>query len=199
MKHSSTRTTHVRQFLAILLLCTSAFAQMAPGEPLPVGGAEMGRALGLGGRLTMIQRPQESPRIWLDAHAILQPLPRMFFAAGWGRATETRRGMGTDTTVGETRWDLTTGIVLLQGSATGYVPFVWRRVTQQNSTTADAKWTEIGFGGGAIVPLREWIALQTETLWMSPLHPHGDLTIGAGRESDGSHLEISFSVLAYLK
>jgi len=189
----------MRQILSILAaLSCAGLAQMAP-IPMATGTVESGRMLGLGGRLALVQRPLDDPRLWLDAHAVLQPLPRLFFGAGWGRASETRRGSGPDTTVSETRWDLSAGIVLLQGSATGYVPFVWRKITQQNSTTADAKWTEIGFGGGAIVPLHEWLALQTETLWMYPLDPHRDLTLGSGRESDGSHLELSFSLLAYLK
>jgi hypothetical protein len=189
----------LRHFLSILLLATAIFAQVDQSASMSTGGVETGKMLGLGGRLTLSQRPMDDPRLWIDAHAILQPLPRLFLEGSWGRASETRRGNGPDTSFSETRWDLTAGVVLLQGAATGYVPLVWRKVTQKNSTTADAKWTEVGFGGGAIVPLHQWLALQTETLWMRPLDPHRDLALASGRESDGSHLELSFSLLAYLK
>ena len=200
-----------RHILAALTLATSGFSQMMPESGLsavaPVEGLAGARMLGLGGRLTWIQRPFQDPRLWIDAHAVLQPLPRIFFEGGWGRASETRRGNaisdtagnGADTAVTETRWDLTLGLVVLQGSATGYLPLVWRKVSQRHSWAGDASWTELGAGAGAMVPVRDWLSLQTETVWMWPLHAHDDVLLGMGRKVDGSHLELSLSFVAFLK
>lgn len=185
----------IGRILFLLALAGSCFAQNAASS-LPTAS---GRMLGLGGRIGLAQRQIDNPRVWIDAHAILQPLPRLFFEGGWGRASETRQGNGPDTTISETRWDITTGIVLLQGTATGYVPVMWRSVTQRNSVYPDASWNEMGTGFGGIVPLREWLALQTETMWVWPLRPHADMELGPGRQSEASHFELSLSFLAYIK
>ena len=146
-----------------------------------------------------MQRPLDDPRIWLDGHLFLQPLPRLFLEGGWGKASQSLRGTGSDTTFSETRWDLTLGVVLLTGSATGYVPFLWRNVSQRHSRLGDADWSEMGTGVGALVPIRDWLSLQSETMWVTALHAHPDISIGEGGESEESHLEWSFSFLIFVK
>jgi len=188
--------------LAVFCLASGAFAQQMPSPATEAVVASAGSSLGLlgvGGRLAWIQRPLDDPRLWVDAHAILRPLPRLFVEGGWGKASKTLRGSGPDTTFSETRWDVSVGIVVLQGSASGYVPAVWRKVSQRHSWLGDASWTEIGAGAGALVPIKDWLALQTETLWMMPLDPHRDVEVGQGRETDGSHMEFSLSFVAFIK
>lgn len=188
--------------LAVSCLAAAATAQQMPSPAtesvLESAGSSLGM-LGIGGRLAWIQRPLDDPRLWVDAHAIVRPLPRLFLEGGWGKASKTLRGSGPDTTYSETRWDLAVGIVVLQGSASGYVPAVWRKVSQRHSWLGDASWTEIGTGAGALVPIKDWLALQTETLWITPLDPHRDVEAGQGRETDGSHLEFSLSFVAFIK
>lgn len=187
-------------FLGLLaVLAESGKSQELPGNnPLVVAAASPGRMLGLGGRMTWMQRPLDDPRVWLDGHLFLQPLPRLFLEGGWGRATRTVRG-GSDTTYSETRWDLTLGVVLLSGAATGYVPLLWRDVSQRHSRFGDASWSEMGTGAGALVPIRDWLSLQSETMWVTALRPHPDVSIGTGRETEDSHLEWSFSFLIFVK
>lgn len=201
-RNHSTSMAWIRHFLLILAVATSGFAQVSP-TPMTTSDATLGsaasRMLGLGGRMSLVQRPLDDPRIWIDGHAILQPLPRLFLEGGWGKASQTRRGNGPDTTFSETRWDLALGVVLLQGSASGYVPFLWRKVAQRHSWLGDADWTEIGTGVGALVPIHDWLSLQTETLWVTPLDAHPDVSIGSGRESEESHLELSLSFIAFIK
>lgn len=184
----------------VALFASAAVAQQMPGAVFETPAAATGPGLfGLGGRATWAQRPLDEPGLWLDAHAVLQPLPRLLVQGGWGRAKRSVRGGESDTTVSETRWDLSLGVVLLQGSVVGYVPATWRKVSQRHSWLGDASWTEIGAGLGVVAPLKGWLSLQTETLWMSPLDPHRDISAGLGRETDGSHLEMSVSLLVYVK
>lgn len=199
---NSLRLAHLPAALAGFLmgLAGTGSGQELPGNnPLVAAAATSGRMLGLGGRITWMQRALDDPRLWLDGQLFVRPLPRLFLEGGWGRATYDVRGQGPDTSYAETRWDLTLGIVLLQGAASGYVPLVWRKVSQRHSWNGDADWTEIGTGAGMLVPLREWLSLKTETNWITPLHAHGDVSLGQGRESDGSHLEFSLSFLAFVK
>lgn len=149
--------------------------------------------------MTWMQRALDDPRVWLDGHLFVQPLPRIFLEGGWGKASQSLRGSGSDTTFSETRWDLTLGVVLLSGSATGYVPLLWRHVSQRHSRLGDASWSEMGTGAGALVPIRDWLSLQSETMWVTALRPHPDISIGPGRESEESHLEWSFSFLIFVK
>jgi len=196
------RTAPVLALLSSLSLglTESVSAQEFPGNnPVVVAEAATGRMLGLGGRITWMQRPLDDPRIWLDGHLFLQPLPRLFLEGGWGKASQSLRGTGSDTTFSETRWDLTLGVVLLTGSATGYVPFLWRNVSQRHSRLGDADWSEMGTGVGALVPIRDWLSLQSETMWVTALHAHPDISIGEGGESEESHLEWSFSFLIFVK
>lgn len=199
---NSRRTAPLSMVLASLLmgLAETGSGQELPGnKSLAVAPGASGRMLGIGGRITWMQRALDDPRIWLDGQLFLQPLPRLFLEGGWGRATYEVRGQGPDTSYTETRWDLTLGVVLLQGAASGYVPLVWRKVSQRHSWKGDADWTEIGTGVGMLVPLREWLSLKTETNWITPLRAHDDVMLGTGRESDGSHLEFSLSFLAFVK
>ena len=196
------RTAHALALFSILSLgwTETVSAQEFPGNnPVVVAEAATGRMLGLGGRITWMQRPLDDPRIWLDGHLFLQPLPRLFLEGGWGKASQSLRGTGSDTTFSETRWDLTLGVVLLTGSATGYVPFLWRNVSQRHSRLGDADWSEMGTGVGALVPIRDWLSLQSETMWVTALHAHPDISIGEGGESEESHLEWSFSFLIFVK
>ena len=196
------RTAHALALFSILSLgwTETVSAQEFPGNnPVVVAEAATGRMLGLGGRITWMQRPLDDPRIWLDGHLFLQPLPRLFLEGGWGRASQSLRGTGSDTTFSETRWDLTLGVVLLTGSATGYVPIQWRNVSQRHSRLGDADWSEMGTGVGALVPIRDWLSLQSETMWVTALHAHPDISIGEGGESEESHLEWSFSFLIFVK
>ncbi len=186
--------------LAALGLGTAVSAQEMPGNlPAAAAATSSARMLGLGGRLTWMQRPLDDPRLWLDGQLFLQPLPRLFLQGGWGRASSEVEGSGSDTSLTETRWDLTLGIVLLQGVASGYVPLRWRKISQRHSWKGDADWTEIGTGIGALVPVRDWFSLQTETTWLSPLHAHDDVALGAGRKTDESHLELSVGFVVFVK
>ncbi len=193
------KTPYRKWILALMMCASSGFSQLLSAASDPQTSSVATHMLGLGGRLSLVQTPLDDPRLWIDAHAILQPLPRLFVEGGWGKSSQTRRGNGPDTSFSETRWDLTLGAVLLQGSATGYVPFLWRKVSQRHSWLGDADWTEIGMGAGALVPLRDWLSLQTETLWVTALDAHPDIRIGMGRETEENHLELSFSLLAFLK
>lgn len=190
----------VRTATFVLALAALAASQEMPSSiPIAESGISGGRMLGLGGRITWMQRPLADPRIWLDGHLFLQPLPRLFLEGGWGKADQTIRGSGSDTSFSETRWDLTLGVVLLPGSAMGYVPVLWRKVSQRHSWIGDAEWTEIGTGAGALVPVRDWLSLQTETMWVFPLDAHPDISLGQGRETEGGHLEWSLSFLIFVK
>jgi hypothetical protein len=196
---------HVARTFAILAVALLGSAGTGSGQELPgnnplvVAASSPGRMLGLGGRITWMQRALDDPRIWIDGQLFVQPLPRLFVEGGWGRATHEVRGQGPDTSWAETRWDLTLGVVLLQGSASGYVPLVWRKVSQRHSWMGEAEWNEIGTGVGMLVPLRDWLSLKTETNWIAPLRAHDDVMRGTGRESDGSHIEFSLSLLAFVK
>lgn len=199
MTNSDTTNLGARRMIGRILIVLSLGASCYGQDVSNSLPSAAGRTLGLGGRMSLSQRQFDDPRIWLDAHVVLQPLPRLFFEGSWGRASEARRGEGPDTTYSETRWDITMGVVLLPGTATGYVPVMWRSVTQRNSAYPDASWKEMGTGIGAIVPLHQWLSLQTETMWVWPLRPHADMELGPGRESEGSHFELSLSFLAYIK
>jgi hypothetical protein len=155
--------------------------------------------IGLGGRLSWMQSPLEDPRTWIDAQAILRPLPRMFLAGDWGLAKEDRRGAAGDTTLSELRWDLTLGIVVLQGDATGYIPVMWRHTSEKHSWYGDSHWTEIGAGAGALWPLRDWLQLRSEVLWSQPTEAHDELRLGPGQQVDGGHLELSLGFLAFVR
>lgn len=154
---------------------------------------------GAGGRVSWILQPMEGPKTWIDLHGLVRPLPRLFLAGGWARSESSRRGNGPDTTAEEMRWDVTAGLVLLQGAADFYLPAVWRHCSQNHSWLGQAKWSEIGTGVGALADLRGNFGLRTEVLWMSPTQAHPDLSLGPGRESDGSHLELSLGFLVYLR
>jgi hypothetical protein len=155
--------------------------------------------LGLGGRMAWMQSPVSDPRTWIDAHAILRPLPRVFLAGGWGLAKEERRGAAGDTTLSELRWDVTLGVVLLQGEATGYIPLMWRHASERHSWYGDSHWTEIGAGAGVLWPLRDWLQLRSEILWSQPTEAHDELRLGPDRLIDGGHLELSLGFLAFVR
>jgi len=171
--------------LSPLLLALAASAQAQTAGP---------QTLGLGGRMAWTQSPLSNPDTWIDAQAVYRPLPRLFLAGGWGMADETRG----DTAVSELRWDLTLGVVVLQGDATGYIPFLWRHVTEDHSWYGDAHWTEIGTGVGALVPMKDWLQLRTEILWSVPTNRHDDPRLGPGQQVDGGHLELSLGFLAFV-
>ena len=155
--------------------------------------------IGLGGRLSWMQSPLGDPRTWIDAQAIVRPLPRVFLAGGWGLAKQDRRGSAGDTTISELRWDLTVGVVVLQGDATGYIPLMWRHASERHSWYGDSRWTEIGAGAGVLWPLRDWLQLRSEVLWSQPTEAHDELLLGPGRQIDGGHLELSLGFLAFVR
>ena len=155
--------------------------------------------IGLGGRLSWMQSPLGDSRTWIDAQAILRPLPRMFLAGGWGLAKEDRRGAAGDTTLSELRWDLTVGVVVLQGEATGYIPAMWRHTSEKHSWFGDSHWTEIGTGAGVLWPVRDWLQMRSEILWSQPTEAHNELRLGQDRQLDGGHLELSLGFLAFVR
>lgn len=155
--------------------------------------------IGLGGRLSWMQSPLGDPRTWIDAQAIIRPIPRIFLAGGWGWAKEDRRGSAGDTTISELRWDLTLGIVVLQGDASGYIPLMWRHASERSSWNGGSHWTEIGAGVGVLCPLRDWLQLRSEVLWSQPTEAHDELRLGPGRQVDGGHLELSLGFLAFIR
>lgn len=183
----------VRVEIRVLLAALLALAGSARAQSATNG------MIGLGGRISWMQSPLEDPRAWIDAQAILRPLPRVFLAGGWGLAKEDRRGSAGDTTISETRWDLTLGIVVLQGEATGYIPVTWRHASERHSWYGDSHWTEIGAGAGVLWPLRDWLQLRSEILWSQPTEAHDELKLGPGRQTDGGHLELSLGFLAFVR
>jgi hypothetical protein len=188
-------TGRMSKGIAILL-----FAAMAAGaqEASSTSSSSPGM-LGLGGRATWSQQPFGDARSWIDAQAVLRPLPRLFFAGTWGRTERDLRGDGPDTTVSELRWDLTVGMVLLQGAATGYVPLVWSHRSERHSWWGDARWTEIGTGAGVLWPVLEWLQLRGEIDYMHPTEAHDEPSLGPGRQIDGGRLELSLGFLAFVR
>lgn len=155
--------------------------------------------LGAGARVTWVQPPMADARTWIDGHVVLRPIPRIVLTGAWGRTEETRRGLGQDTTMAEMRWDLGIGAVILQGAGADlYIPGLWRHSSQKHSRLGEASWTEFGTGLGVLAALKGNFGLRSELLWATPSSPHPDLLLGAGRESDGSHLELSLGFVAYL-
>lgn len=155
--------------------------------------------LGAGARLTWSQPPLADARTWIDGHIVVRPIPRIVLSGAWGRSEESRRGLGPDTTISEMRWDLGLGAVILQGAGADlYIPALWRHCSQKHSRAGEASWTEFGTGLGVLAPVHGNFGLRSEILWATPSSPHADLLLGPGRESDGSHLELSLGFVAYL-
>ena len=185
------RTAKFRPWIPVLL----ALAAVASADqPSATPGM-----LGVGGRVTWSQSPLEDSRTWVDAQVLLRPLPRLFLAGTWGMADRDLRGNGADTTISELRWDLTVGVVVLDGQATGYVPFLWRHASERHSWWGDAHWTEIGAGAGVLWPVRDWLQMRSEALWTMPTEPHDELRLGPGRQIDGGHMELSLGFLIFVR
>ena len=180
-----------RSLAVALLLAGAAVAQEStPASP---------GVLGAGGRISWTQSPLGGARTWVDAQAIVRPLPRLFLAGSWGRSEEDRRGAGPDTSITELRWDLALGVVLLQGSATGYVPLLWRHCSERHSWWGDSRWTEIGTGIGTLWPIRDWLQMRGEILWTLPTRAHDELLLGPDRQVDGSRMELSIGFIAFVR
>lgn len=182
----------MQTLLKSALLLVATFLLAAPAR------ATSTSVLGLGGRLTWIQQPQDDPRTWADAQLVVRPLPRLFLAGSWGWAKENLRGGEADTTISELRWDLALGIVVLDADVTGYIPLLWRHVGEKNSWYGDANWTEIGAGAGVLYPLGTQFQLRSEVLWVSPTSTHAELRLGPDRSVNGGHLELSLGFLLFV-